>query len=102
LQVLKTSALAGLTPEPCTNAQIPSLSPLGEANPFVNGRSGVSFDSTLAYQINEGRVGPDGQAVNKYLNHPDYPDPSSAMPYVWSVIQFDVNGNLRPFNNGIP
>lgn len=100
LQVVQTNAVAGLTPEPCTEAQIPSLSPNGEVNPFVNGHSGVSFDDRLVYQINEGRVGADGQAVNKYVNHPDYPNPSAAMPYVWSVIQFDVNGNLQLFNDG--
>jgi hypothetical protein len=101
LQVFQKSATSvGVTPEPCTGVMVQTLSPLAELNPFLNGKSGVTIDGTLVYQINEARVGPDGQAVNKYLNHPGYPNAQSAMPYVWSVIQFDVNGNLQPFNNG--
>jgi hypothetical protein len=104
-----TSALPGQTPEPCSNLQLgfTTLSPYGEVNGIVNGRSGVTIDGRLAYQINEARVGPDGQAANKYLNHSNDSDPSgvpytpsTAMAWVWNVIQFDMNGTLQPFNNG--
>jgi hypothetical protein len=100
LQIVQTSAVAGLTPEPCTGLQISQFSPFGETDSTINAKHGVTSDGTLVYEVNQARLGPDGQGVNKYINHPDYPDPPSAMPWVWNVIQFDKNGNLQPLNNG--
>lgn len=54
------------------------------------------------YQVNEGRIGPDGQAINAYLNQRE--DVGTycfmATPYIWSAIQFDANGNLLPLTQG--
>lgn len=70
----------GSTPNPCTRL-LPSVS--GEAHPF-NGSRGVIFGARI-YQLNEGRIGGTGQAVNGTIN-------GRTTPWIWSVIKFDRSG----------
>jgi hypothetical protein len=59
------------------------------------------------YHIAEGRIGPDGQAINRYLNKrtfqtqsSTYPDVGSTTPYIWIATVFDIDGNVRPLQSG--
>jgi hypothetical protein len=87
----------GTTPEPCSGLQLFSLP--AERN-AVDGNHGTTSDRSLVYQINETRLGPEGQAVNQFLNGVVGQDLSAATPWIWSVTQFDVNGMTRPWQQG--
>ncbi len=63
----------------------------------LNGKSGLTSDGSLLYQINEARVGPEGQGVNQFLNGPAGADFTTTTPWIWSVIQFDANGFTEAF-----
>jgi len=90
-------ALTGTTPEPCTGLQLLSL-PV-ETN-SLNGQYKLTSDGTLVYQVNEARVGSDGQAVNQFLNGPAGGDFTTTTPWIWSVIQFDANGKTQAWTQG--
>lgn len=70
----------------------------GEAHPLANGKQAVSASGAL-FQLNEGRIGPGGQAVNRTLNACSQFDcehilPGPTTPWIWSTIRFDSEGNL--------
>jgi hypothetical protein len=90
-------ALSGVTPEPCTGFQI--LSVASQPNPR-NGEFGLTSDGSLVYQLNEGRVGTNGQQVNQFLNGPVGGDWTLTTPWIWSTIQFDANGKTRAWVQG--
>jgi hypothetical protein len=81
----------GNTPNPCGTIGIlpfipafgtPEVHPNNWADGLTNSRTGV-------YQLNEGRLGSDGQSVNQTLN-------GRSTPWIWSVIRFDLKGDLMP------
>ena len=96
--IINSSALIGATPDPC--GFFPPLS--AEAHPS-NGSSGVTTSATGTFQLNEGRIGFAGQAVDRTLNDCNQPVCSSTVgqttPYIWSVIRFDSQGNLSPLDH---
>lgn len=89
--------LVGSSPEPCTGIQLFSLP--AQSN-TLNDTFGLSADGSTVYQINEGRVGTDGQAVNYFLNGTPGQSYTQATPWVWSVVRFGPTGALLPFTVG--
>jgi hypothetical protein len=87
----------GVTPEPCTGLKLFSL-PV-EDNPS-DAHYAITSDGSAVYQLKENRLGPDGQAVNQYLNGPAGQDFRQATPWIWSVIQFAADGTTRPWQSG--
>ena len=87
----------GTTPEPCSGLQLFSLPVQTNA---IDGKYGVTSDSSLIYQVNETRLGPEGQAVNQFLNGVVGQDFSAVTAWIWSVVQFDVNGKTRAWQQG--
>src|SRR5258708_34560790 len=82
-----------------------ALSRVGELHPGFEG--GIGASKTSVYHVTEGRIGPDGQAVNRYLNWRNFtdqsyttPDASSTTPYIWVATIFDLNGNMQPLQSG--
>ena len=64
---IRSNTYVGSTPEPCSGFQF--FGPGGEEH-LDNGRQGVDITRNYAYyQINQGRIGSDGQSVNSYLSH---------------------------------
>jgi len=103
IQHLQTVAQVGDTPEPCSGWQV--FGTEGERHVLNGTRATAPKGSvpSLVYQLNEGRIGPVGQAINAYLNHPEDIGVFSfvkATPYIWSSIQFDANGDIQPFSQG--
>jgi hypothetical protein len=45
-------------------------------------------------------LGDDGQAINQYLNGSPGANYHQATPWIWTVIQFDANGKIRPWISG--
>jgi hypothetical protein len=81
----------GNTPNPCGGAGVlpgvpafaaPEVHPSNWADGLTNSQTGV-------YQLSEGRLGPEGQTVNRTIN-------GHSTPWIWSVIRFDLKGNLSP------
>jgi hypothetical protein len=104
-QYLHSESERGLSLEPCTGLQLDALSPRAELHQGFDGLVGAS--QTLVYHLTEGRIGPEGQAVNRYLNWRNFqdqsytsPSPSAATPYIWVATVFDINGNMRPLESG--
>jgi hypothetical protein len=95
---LQNTTKTGGTPEPCTGFMV--IAPASEAHPQDGTTGYAPALAPLVYQLNEGRVGPDGQAVNQFLNGVPGSYWANATPYVWSVIQFDANGQTQPLQSG--
>jgi hypothetical protein len=75
----------GMTPNPCG-----SVFPGRPSEPHPdNGAAGLTGARDGVYQLGEGRLGTEGQAVNKTIN-------GHSTPWIWSVIRFDLLGNLSP------
>ncbi|HEU5400129.1 MAG TPA: Ig-like domain repeat protein [Terriglobales bacterium] len=72
----------GKTPFPCSHP-VSWFDASAEPSPYM-GSSGVVNSNT--YQLSEGRVGLMGQIINYTINE-------LSTPWVWSVIEFDANGN---------
>jgi hypothetical protein len=79
--------LAGGTPDPCGSP----LFVLGDSSSPYLDYSGTSI-SGYQYHLAEGRVGSDGQAGWATLN-------GEAIPWIWSLIEFDRNGKLVNYGN---
>lgn len=87
----------GRTPPPCTLAS--ALDFLGliptaaELHP-TNGRQ--NLEGPTFWQLAQGRLGAEGQAVNRTVNAPEkelnlLPE---VTPFIWTVVQFDENGQF--------
>jgi len=96
------NAQVGVTPEPCTgspsNGQLFSV-PVQQNT--INQEHGLTSNGLWVYQVNEARLGLGGQAVNQFLNGPTGGSYLNATPWIWSVIQFDANGNTEMFSQNI-
>jgi Glucodextranase, domain B/Carboxypeptidase regulatory-like domain len=87
--IQQPTPLVGITPNPC--GAFPPLAPAfapGEVHPS-NGSDGLTPAQTGAYQLNEGRIGSDGQTINQTIN-------GHSTPWIWNVVRFDLAGNLQP------
>lgn len=75
----------GNTPFPCAGGSVKWF----DAVPQTSQYSGATGISSLGntYQLSEGRLGVDGQNINATING------SMGTPWIWSVIEFDQNGN---------
>ena len=95
---LQTSTKLGRSPEPCTGFQLFAVA----AEPHTqNGDRRLEFGSLR--QLNHGTLGPEGQAVNAYLNRRDLIGAryTQATPYIWSDLKLDAFGKLvTPAQNG--
>ncbi len=80
----------GMTPNPCGGAFIPFVpaSEPSDAHPD-NGADGLTNAQDGVFQLGEGRLGAHGQTINKTIN-------GHTTPWIWSVIRFDLLGNLAP------
>jgi hypothetical protein len=80
----------GMTPNPCGGAFLPLVpaSEPSEAHPD-NGADGLTNAQDGVFQLGEGRLGAHGQTINKTIN-------GHTTPWIWSVIRFDLLGNLAP------
>jgi hypothetical protein len=88
---LQMEAKVGVTRDPCPFSPIYAA---GQADTGRNGANGATASGSGVFQLNEGRIGPLGQAVNLTLN-------GHTTPWIWSVIKFDTTGNLVfPFSIG--
>ncbi|MCU0228218.1 MAG: IPT/TIG domain-containing protein, partial [Bryobacterales bacterium] len=90
----------GKTLEPCSGLRLAFASPPGEPHAGFNGFIGVTSDGQRVYHVTESRIGQDGQKANRYLNKRTYPNVTSATPYVWIAIQFNLSGQLQPIAAG--
>jgi hypothetical protein len=98
VEYLKKSVKVGTTPAPCL--LMPSWIANSVESHQLNGSLATSSDHSLVYQINEARLGDDGQAINQYLNGSPGANYHQATPWIWTVIQFDANGKIRPWISG--
>jgi hypothetical protein len=90
---LESYVVPGYTPIPCPGM---GSAPYVSSQPHSdNDKAGTTAAGDLVYQIVEARLGSDGQMVNQFLNGPPGGDYTQVTPYIWSVIQFDVNGFTR-------
>jgi hypothetical protein len=82
--------VVGSTPDPCgTIFKAP-----GQAHPN-NGFIGIDSAGTGVAQLNEGRLGTAGQAINSTIN-------GRTTPWAWSVIEFNSAGNVvLPFDHAM-
>ncbi len=94
---LESWVAVGVTPEPCSGFQIQIFSLPVQTN-AINGESGLTPNGLWMYQVNEARIGSDGQGVNQFLNGPAGADYTTTTPWIWSVIQFDANGYTQAFS----
>jgi hypothetical protein len=93
VRYLQSNVVPGYTPIPCPGlGMLPNVSSQPSSD---NGKSGTTAAGDLVYQIVEARLGNDGQTVAQFLAGPPGGDYTQVVPYVWSVIQFDVNGFTR-------
>jgi uncharacterized repeat protein (TIGR02543 family) len=90
--VRRTPPMVGGTPIPCPG--MAWIHPPVESHP-INGTSGLTTDNSLVVQVNQSRLGLDGQALNQFLNGHPGGDYTTVTPWIWSVIQFDANGKTR-------
>ncbi len=98
-EFLSSSAINGNTVDSCHSALTPGFLLTPELHPD-NGAKGITASKLHAFQLNEGRVGSAGQAVNMTLNACSSKDaaglcnaPSSpTVPYIWSFPLFDFQG----------
>src|SRR5437016_1045301 len=95
---LQALTVAGQTPEPCTGLHLVSLP--GERHLLSYQNPKLTSDGSLVYQVNEARLGPEGQGVNQFLNGPTGADYGTTTPWIWSVVQFDANGKTRAWTHG--
>ena len=86
----------GVTPEPCSGLQLFSKAVEDNTNDALY----ATTDASIVYQLKENRLGPQGQAVNQYLNGPTGGDFTQTTPWIWSVIQFAADGTTRPWLSG--
>jgi hypothetical protein len=74
--------VVGWTPDPCgSGIKLPA-----QAHPN-NGYVGIDSSSTGVAQLNEGRLGTTGRAINHTIN-------GGTTPWIWSVIEFNSAGNI--------
>lgn len=88
--------IVGTTPNPCNRLLTPA-----EAEAHVaNGAKGATTSNTGVFQVNQGRLGTLGQAVDRTLNDPGG-TVGATTPWIWSAIKFDDKGELvYPFTIG--
>lgn len=93
--------IVGKTPEPCT-----FLAVRVDAQPHDDhGKRNKTPAETSVFQINEGRLGPDGLAVDRTINacnqqHCQGIPSGPTTPWIWNVIKFDLNGNfMQPLDS---
>ena len=53
-----------------------------------------------AFQLNEGRLGSAGQAVNRTINHPSS-SPGASTPWAWNYILIDALGRVKQAGRSI-
>lgn len=95
---LGVSTIVGSTPDPCI---IPTAiwTAAGEVD-VANAEKGVTVSKDGVFQVNQGRIGVAGQAVDTTLNNPGGVV-GETTPWIWSVAKFDSNGDLKfPFPIG--
>ncbi len=100
--VRKMVTEVGSTRDPC--GLIPPSG--GEDHPQFNGANGITTSGTGVFQLNEGRIGFAGQAVDRTLNAcQDFNCINITIgpptPWIWSVIKFDAQGNRTPVESQI-
>lgn len=97
--------LVGRTPNPCT--ALPLFGPVdGQTDTTNNGQRNKTTNQLVVYQLNEGRIGDDGQRVNRTLNKCNQFDctqiaADQATPWIWNTITFDISGSVRPLDHQI-
>jgi len=98
-RTLHAQAILGVTEDPCFG-----LVNFAAETAFDNATTGISQAKDYVYQINEGRKAKLGQYTDQFLNGIDttasVAQDGPATPYIWSVIQFDVNGKTRALRSG--
>jgi len=95
-EFLSSTALNGNTVDSCQSIFTPASKLVSEAH-SDNGKKGITVAGLHVFQLNEGRVGKDGQSVNMTVNYCTSTDaaglcnaPSSpTVPYIWSFPLFD-------------
>jgi len=95
-EFLRREAKVGATPDPC--GVIPFRFG-GEPHPS-NGENRVTSSGTGLFQLNEGRIGLVGRAVDRTLNDPTG-TVGATTPWIWSVVKFDSAGNPAPLDHQI-
>lgn len=90
----------GDTSDPCVG-WVPFA---GQPHPN-NGTKDISASGGV-FQLNEGRIGEGGQAVDRTLNACSQLDCidvpiGPTTPWIWSVVRFDAEGNLSPLDHQI-
>lgn len=95
--LLHSVTALGDTVDSCRSPITPAASLKSEPHPD-NGKSGITPSGLHFFQLNEGRVGPDGQKVNMTINGCTSTNflglcnsPASlTVPYIWSFPLFDT------------
>ena len=80
------TAAAGITIDPCGSGTWMAWAKEGQPSQFNNKNGNAGTPSGFFYQIAEGRVGTAGRRASETLNN-------RAVPWIWSVIEFDSLGN---------
>lgn len=80
---IKHKAVVGSTPNPCHSIILPNSA--APEVPSVNGTVDTS-PSGYKFQLAEGRLGNEGQAINLTLT-------GRSTPYIWTVVEFDTSYN---------
>jgi hypothetical protein len=65
-----------------------------------NGQLSVTPNNLLIYQVNQSRLGQEGQGINQFLNGVPGQDYRNITPWIWTVIQFDAGGRTREWVQG--
>lgn len=95
--------IVGKTPEPCTFLAVRVVAKAHDDN----GKRNKTPAETSIFQINEGRLGDDGLAVDRTINacnqqHCQEILSGPTTPWIWNVIKFDLNGNfIQPLDRQI-
>lgn len=106
IRALVSQTRTGRTPEPCSRLEMitfagetSSIDASLDSTVISTGSPRTSSALDITYQVNEARVGTEGQNGNQYVNGVSGTPPSISMPWVWSAIQCDANGKTRVFGS---
>lgn len=92
---VKSNAVVGATIDPC--GVVPAVA--GDAH-ALNADKDKTESASGIFQVNQGRIGPLGRAIDTTLN--DFGGTiGTTTPWIWNVVKFGLNGNLVfPFSIG--
>jgi len=95
-----SKTLVGNSPPPCALASIGVMLGFADTSPELHPRNGErNLEGGMAFwQLAEGRIGFEGQKVDRTLNAPlgeDLPPVGAITPWIWTAVKFGPDGEFQ-------